>query len=146
MKKLSVLFLSVSILVLSLTSCNSDEDNNDGSIKGKWELSQIGRIRDGKIEHLQELENENGCSNETFEFFKDGAFTKTNSYYFGEKCNSFESRGTWIKIGNKLTVKYEGVDSKQVVEVEISRNELKIKHPPIDGDLTATILNIYVKK
>lgn len=47
MKKITILFLSVLTLGLSVSSCSKDDDENT-SIVGKWELIKQGTIISGQ--------------------------------------------------------------------------------------------------
>ncbi len=126
MKKLSVLFLSVLALGLSTTSCNSDDDNL--SIEGKWELSQIGGGTVGGEEQVIDYPTENSCAKPIIEFLKDGALITTYSQPNEGKCESFSQNGAWSQDGNNLMIKesIEEDDSDYEQKYEI-RDQTKDK-------------------
>ena len=145
MKKITILFLSVLTLGLSVASCSSDDDNGGGSasIEGKWELSQEGVIVGGK-EVLEDAEN-GACSNDTYEFTNDGK-VKLTQYESNEgTCEAYTDNGTWKKNGNTLTIKYTG-DDEESYETEISGNKAKLKYTVSYEGESFTYVEVYVKK
>jgi len=145
MKKITILFLSVLTLGLSVASCSSDDDNDGGSasIEGKWELSQLGASVGGQ-ETFEDVKN-GSCSNETYEFTNDGKFIYTEYYSNGGKCEPETSNGTWTKNGNTLKIKFTGEDEESY-ETEISGNKVKLKQTQTVGGQTFTYIEVYVKK
>lgn len=144
MKKITILFLSVLTLGLSVASCSNDDDDNDGSIEGKWELSQAGGVINGQ-EFLQDAEN-GACSNQTFEFTNDGKFKETNYFSNEGKCEAETDNGTWTKNGNTLTIKYTGDTQGDSFETEVSGNKIKLKQTYSEGGMSVTAILVYVKK
>jgi len=144
MKKITILFLSVLTLGLSVTSCSNDDDDNGGSIEGKWELSQVGAVFNGQ-EIVQDAEN-GDCSNETYEFLKDGKFTETYYEAVNGKCEAEVETGTYSKSGNTLKIKYTGDTEEESYETEVSGNKLKLKQTYSEGGMSVTAVLIYVKK
>lgn len=145
MKKLSILFVSILTLGLSVVSCNSDDDDNGGSIEGKWELSKAGAIINGQ-EFLETIDNEGGCPNNTIEFLQGGTFTETESEFFNEKCESETYSGTWTISGNKLTMRYGGESDGDSSDYEVKGNTLKLKQTYSEGDLSMTAVAVFIRK
>lgn len=147
MKKITILFLSVLTLGLSVASCSSDDDNNGGSasIEGKWELTQVGGVLNGQ-EFLEDVEKDGGCSSQTYEFTNDGKFKETNYESVNGKCEGETDNGTWTMNGNKITIKYTGETEGETSETDISGNKLKLKQTYSEGGLTVTAVLVYVKK
>ena len=145
MKKITILFLSVLTLGLSVASCSNDDDNDGGSasIEGKWELSQVGYIVGGQ-ETLEDVKNES-CSNDTYEFTNDGKFKYTEYYSNEGKCEPETDNGTWTKNGNTLKIKFTG-DDEESYETEISGNKAKLKQTQTVEGQTFTYVEVYVKK
>ncbi|PAM91983.1 hypothetical protein B4N84_24520 [Flavobacterium sp. IR1] len=145
MKKLSILFVSVLTLGLAVTSCSSDDD--DASIVGKWELSQVGTIVNGK-EVYGPIENEGGCAISTFEYAADGTFTDTYSEFEDNKCTPYTEKGKYVKDGNKLTLTYEGnTESDDAQEIiELSGSTLKLKETYSESGITVSAIGLYKRK
>lgn len=145
MKKITILFLSVLTLGLSVSSCSSDDDNDGGtsSVEGKWELSQVGYVVSGK-EMLEDAEN-GACSNDIYEFTNDGKFKYTEYYSNEGKCEPDTYNGTWTKNGNTLKIKFTGEDEESY-ETEISGNKAKLKQTYSEGGQSITYVEVYVKK
>ena len=146
MKKITILFLSVLTLGLSVASCSNDDDNDGGSasIEGKWELSQEGAIV-GDKEMLVDAEN-GSCDNDTYEFTNDGKFKLTEYYSNEGNCEAETENGTWTKNGNTLTIKYTGDSEGDTYQTEISGNKIKLKETFTDEGQTYTYVYVYVKK
>ena len=74
MKNRIILFVSVLILGVNLTSCGGDDGpSTSADIVGKWELYKIGDKDDG-TEYLELYEHQAGCSKDNIEFFENGDF------------------------------------------------------------------------
>lgn len=137
--------MSVLTLGLSVASCSSDDDNDGGSasIEGKWELSQIGGVVNGK-EILVDAEN-GACSNDTYEFTNDGKFKETVYYSNEGTCEAETENGTWTKTENTLTIKY-GESVAETYQTEISGNKIKLKQTYTEEGHSVTDVYVYVKK
>ncbi|MEL1253354.1 lipocalin family protein [Flavobacterium sp. DGU38] len=145
MKKITILFLSVLTLGLSVSSCSNDDDNGgSASIEGKWELSEEGAIVGGK-EVLVDAEN-GSCSNDTYEFTNDGKFKLTEYYSNDGKCEPEAYNGTWTKNGNTLTIKFTGETQGETYQTELSGNKIKLKETFTEEGQTYTYVYVYVKK
>ena len=144
MKKLSILFVSVLTLGLAVTSCSHDDDN--ASIEGKWQITEVGEILNGK-EVLQPYTNEGGCANDILEFTADGKFVDTYSEYYNNKCNDYSENGTWTRDGNTLTKKYgTGADDNEKYEIsELSGSKLKLQTTYSEGGITVSDVAVYKK-
>lgn len=145
MKKLSILFVSVLTLGLTVVSCNSDDDN-EGAIEGKWEASQYGIIVNGQ-EHLEPVISDGGCAKQIIELLSDGTFKDTYSNYYDGKCNPSIETGTWTKSGKTLTLKFEGETEGESAEiVELTDSTLKTKSTYTEEGQTITAVNVFVRK
>lgn len=142
MKKLSILFLSVLTLGLAATSCSSDDDNG-GSIEGKWQLSEVGVVYNGQ-EALEPATNE-GCDNDIIEFKTDGKFVDSYSEFTNDKCTAYTQEGTWAKDGSKLTKKYASEDEEEYEVAELTGSKLKIKFNYSQGGITISAVQVYKK-
>lgn len=144
MKKLSILFLSVVTLGLSVSSCSSD-DNDSASIEGKWQLTEEGAILNGQ-EILQPVTNEGGCNSETYEYLENGTVINTYSEFYNSKCTEFTDNGTWSKDGNNLTEKYEGDSTGDTYEIaKLSGSQLKLKETYSEGGITFASVRVFKK-
>jgi len=141
MKKITILFLSVLTLGLSVASCSSDDDNDGGSasIEGKWQVSLEGET----LATLEAPEDEGSCGTDIIEFSKGGAFTVTGLYYSNSKCNPYSEKGTWSKKDQTITIKHsEGEDTNELTIVELTASTLKVKEVDEEG----TWYTVFVKK
>ncbi len=143
MKKLSILFVSVLTLGLSLTSCSSDDDNG-GSIEGKWEVTHQGVIFNGQ-EALEAYDNEGGCEIPSMTYSSDGKFVDTTSEYWDSKCSTYSEEGTWKKEGNTITLKYSDEEVKYEI-AQLTSNTLKIKFTYSEGGVSISAVSVYKKK
>nr|WP_294781218.1 lipocalin family protein [uncultured Flavobacterium sp.] len=141
MNKLSILFVSVMTLGLSVTSCSSDDDKG-GSIQGKWELTEVGVLFSGK-ETLEPATNQ-GCANDIVEFTADGKLVDTYAEFYNNKCNSYSEDGTWTKDGNKLVKKY-GSDTEEYEIKELSENKLKLVITYTEGGVSISAVQVFKK-
>jgi major membrane immunogen (membrane-anchored lipoprotein) len=122
MKKLSVLFLSLVALSLSVVSCSSDDDKDEAaSIEGKWEL-------------FQEITDENDCTPTVVEILKGGKYIGSGSEYYDSKCNTYTFKGDWSRNGNMLSMQDEGDDEVNKSEIiELTSSTLKLKEVDEEG-------------
>src|SRR3954468_10873441 len=113
MKKLSILFLSVITLGLSVVSCNDDDDSP--SIEGKWEISQIGGGVVGGEEEVFNPNEGSTCSAPTIEFLKDNKLITISSQSNEGVCESYSQNGSWSKDGNNVILNFtnEDVENQQ---------------------------------
>ncbi|MDY0987740.1 hypothetical protein BSF41_05170 [Flavobacterium sp. ACN2] len=126
MKKLSIFFVSVLALGLSVSCSSNDSDN--ASLEGKWEVYQDGTIVDGK-EKLTPVVYEGGCNKDVFEIQAGGKFIDHYSEYSNSKCNDYSENGTWTRKDNTITVKYDGDTSVDNGEILVlNKTTLKIKY------------------
>jgi len=126
MKKITILFLSVLTLGLSVASCSSDDDNGgaSASIEGKWELIKEGTILNSK-EELVDVENGN-CGGHVTEYLTNGSFNE--QYFEGSECESSTEKGTYSIKDKTLNLKYEGSTSDDSAEIlELNGSTLKLK-------------------
>lgn len=127
MKKLSILFLSVITLGLSVVSCNDDDDSP--SIEGKWEISQIGGGVVGGEEEVFNPNEGSTCAAPTIEFLKDNKLITTSSQSNEGVCESYSQNGSWSKDGNNVILNFtnEDVDSQQKYEIkELTKDKLRL--------------------
>ncbi|WP_264536191.1 lipocalin family protein [Flavobacterium sp. N1736] len=142
MKKLSILFVSVLTLGLAVTSCSSDDDDN-GTIEGKWQLSEVGVVFNG-TEALEPATND-GCDNDVVEFKTDGKFVDSYSEFTDNKCTAYTQEGTWTKDGSTLTKKYASDDEEKVEVAELTGSKLKLKFTYSEGGVTISAIQVYKK-
>lgn len=145
MKRLSILFLSVMALGLSVSSCSNDDDN-EGTIEGTWALTEAGGNLGGQ-EFLVPVENEGGCETQVFVFAADATFTETASEFNGESCDSYEDSGKWSKDGNKLNLTYgSNTEADVYVISELSGSTLKLTQTYSELGTTITSILVYKKR
>lgn len=127
MKKLSILFLSVITLGLSVVSCNDDDDSP--SIEGKWEISQIGGGVVGGEEEVFNPNEGSTCSAPTIEFLKDNKLITASSQSNEGVCESYSQNGSWSKDGNNVILNFtnEDVENQQKYEIkELTKDKLRL--------------------
>jgi hypothetical protein len=131
MKKLSVLFLSLVALSLSVVSCSSDDDKDEAaSIEGKWELFQEGET----LQTLEKITDENDCTPTVVEILKGGKYIGSGSEYYDSKCNTYTFKGDWSRNGNMLSMQDEGDDEVNKSEIiELTSSTLKLKEVDEEG-------------
>lgn len=146
MKKLSILFLSVLTLGLAVTSCSSDDDNG-GSIEGKWTPVKMGSVVNGQ-EVLVAIPNEGKCDSDIIEYTADGKFTDLYYEFNGTKCESFTDKGTWSLKDKVLSTTYDGDTDVYTEEVlELTKSSLKLKTTEkIDDNNTMVLITLYERK
>jgi hypothetical protein len=146
MKKLSILFLSVLTLGLAVTSCSSDDDNG-GSIEGKWTPVKMGSVVDGK-ELLVNIPNDGKCDTDVIEFTADGKFTEVSYEFSIDKCEASTDKGTWSLKDKVLSTTYDGDTDVYTEEVlEITKSSLKLKTTEkIDDTNTMILITLYERK
>lgn len=138
MKKITILFLSVLTLGLSVASCSSDDDENT-SIVGKWELIKEGTVISGQ-EVIGDVEN-GTCGGDITEYLADGSFNEQTFFSEDSKCESETDKGTYTVKEKTLNMKYEGDTSGDNSEIlELNGSTLKLKY--VEGDF----VHIYVYK
>ena len=141
MKKLSILFLSVMTLGLSISSCSKDD--NQAAFEGKWELTSTGFIVNGK-ENLEPVTNQGGCNSEVFEYLANGTFTNTYSEFSNSKCTNYTEEGTWSRNGNTLTEKFNGDSTGDVYEItNLTSTELKLKETYTQSGTTVSLVRVF---
>ncbi|MBE0392947.1 hypothetical protein HNQ02_000149 [Flavobacterium sp. 7E] len=142
MKKLSILFLSVISLGLSVSSCSND-DNDSGSIEGKWELYKVGGTIAGQEILVEIPSNVTPCGKDYLEFVKGGVL---NDFSFGDSdsdCTKPTETGVWTKTDNKLNITYASEFGADYDILELTNSTLKIKE--INEDEQYQIL-LYKRK
>jgi hypothetical protein len=139
MKNRIILFVSVLILGVNLTSCGGDDGpSTSADIVGKWELYKIGDKDDGS-EYLELYEHQAGCSKDNIEFFENGDFV-TTSYFEG--CESESFSGTYTKSGTSLIVD-DGFDETPLSIKELSSSTLKVYDTYSEDGETFTEITIF---
>ncbi|MCD9573373.1 lipocalin family protein [Flavobacterium soyae] len=144
MKKLSIFFVSVLALGLSV-SCSSNDDDK-ASLEGKWEVYQNGTIVDGK-EKLTPVVSEGGCNKDVFEIQAGGTFIDHYSQYSNSKCNDYSENGTWTRKDNTITIKYDGESSVNDAEILVlNETTLKLKYTYTNQSETTEIYVVEFKR
>lgn len=146
MKKLSILFASVLTLGLAVTSCSSDDDNN-GSIEGKWAPVKMGSVVNGQ-EILVNIPNEGKCDSDIIEFTSDAKFTDITYEFNNNKCESSTDKGTWSLKDKTLTTIYDGDTESNAFEVlELTKSTLKLKYvEKIDDTNSMITITLFERK
>lgn len=146
MKKLSILFVSVLTLGLAVTSCSSDDDNS-GSIEGKWAPVKMGTLINGQ-ELLVAIPNEGKCDSDITEFKTDGKFTELSYEFYDNKCNSSTDNGTWTLKDKTLSTTYSGDTSAETFEVlELTKSTLKLKYTEkIDNSNSMILITLFERR
>ncbi|MGN7810063.1 lipocalin family protein [Flavobacterium johnsoniae] len=146
MKKLSILFVSVLTLGLAVTSCSSDDDNN-GSIEGKWAPVKMGSVVNGQ-EILVNIPNEGKCDSDIIEFTSDAKFTDITYEFNNNKCESSTDKGTWSLKDKTLTTIYDGDTESNAFEVlELTKSTLKLKYvEKIDDTNSMITITLFERK
>lgn len=145
MRKLSVLFLSILTVGLSVVSCSSDDNDEKVSIEGKWEIVQSGIIANGK-ESVIPILTDGNCGNATFEYYADGKFIDTTTEFWDSKCSTYVENGTWSKDGNTLNLKYGDDETSKIEILELSKSRLKIKFAYSEENVSITGFSVYERK
>ena len=145
MKKLLYLF---SIVVLTLTSCSSDDDSNTNTINsqnllGKWYVKG-GTINNGAFENY---EHECASSRDFQEFFSNGE-TTFNGYNTSCELNEIET-SNWVLNGATLTISNTNFDPmiyeySYTIE-KLDDNELIIKETVTEPDGTFVYKSTFTR-
>lgn len=126
-----MLFVSVFVLCLFLSSCTSSEGPVDMNlINGKWLFNKSSVSSSGiTIPYSTTyFKNEDGCEKDYIEIKTAGIITN-GDYLSG--CTLETKDGTWIESGNTITITVTGSDLNGTFNVaSLSANELILK---IDG-------------
>ncbi|GEC79847.1 lipocalin family protein [Flavobacterium aquatile] len=124
MKNRILLFLSVLVLGLNLTSCGDDDGpSTSGEIVGKWELYKMGSLIDGD-EELYLHQHVTGCTKDYIEFKSDGTLERKR---YGVVCQEVESNsGIYVKTGNNIQTTFGGSTPTSGKIKELSDSTLKV--------------------
>ncbi|KQB38279.1 Lipocalin 4 domain containing protein [Flavobacterium aquidurense] len=146
MKKLSILFLSVLTLGLASVSCSSDDDNS-GSIEGKWAPVKMGSVVNGQ-EVLVNIPNEGKCDSDYIEYTSGGKFTELEYEFQNNKCTPLTDKGTWTLKDKILSTTYDGETEVNTVEImELNKSSLKVKYTEkIDDTNSMIIITLFERK
>jgi hypothetical protein len=124
MKKTSILFLFITTLIFTATSCSNDSDNeNNASIVGKWEILQYGI---GPIDHeiFTDRVNVTECGKDYIEFLSDGTYKIILFSKHKEECYTIEDNGKYIKNESTLSLIKYLLDSDHIIESEPANSEI----------------------
>jgi Lipocalin-like domain len=139
MKNRIILFVSLLVLGLNLTSCGDDDrPSTSGDIVAKWEWYKVGDKDDGS-EYLELYEHQVGCTKDNVEFSSNGNYIDS-SYFDG--CESDSYSGTYTKSGNVLTVN-DGFDLTTYTIKELSSSTLKVYETYSEDGETYTDIIIF---
>jgi hypothetical protein len=143
MKKLSVLFLSVLALGMSVVSCSSDDDKAEASIEGKWNLSKMSyTVKEVTSPEMDNLDNTPGCTKNYLEI-KTGGIAVSGAYE-GSDCTLSKETGTWSRDGNKITTKFDG-DTVVYELISVTDSGLTLRYTFTESGQSFTINDIYTK-
>lgn len=124
MKKTSILFLFITTLIFTATSCSNDsDDENNASIVGKWEFSQYGI---GPIDHeiFTDRVNVTECGKDYIEFLSDGTFKVVLFRKENGDCATSKDNGKYIKNESTLSLIIYMLDSDHIIESEPTDSEI----------------------
>lgn len=127
MKKILLLF--VSTLVLSLTSCDKDDDGDSSSIEGKWSYFQEGTEVNGQ-EVLVNYVNDCSTKSDYVEILAGGVF---KDVYYYDDCTEEVDTGSWSKDGSNITVSFNGFSSTGQI-LTLDNSTLKVKST-VEGEI-----------
>ncbi|MET0759750.1 MAG: lipocalin family protein [Flavobacterium sp.] len=130
MKKFTLLFVSVLTIGLTISSCSKDDDDDDGSLEGKWNFSKEGAVAGGQEILVDYSGNEAACTKDYITFNTGGTVTEVDYDSFDTPCEVFTDNGTWVRTNNTITITTGG-ESYSAEILNLTSSELKIKD--IDG-------------
>lgn len=109
-------------------SCKDDNESKPASLEAKWELQQMGKLKEGGVEELTDFVNSSGCANNNFALLSDGS-TRCLSFKrdADNKCVEGVVSGTWSKSGNTFTMVFPGPYQRVYEVMELTSSRLKIK-------------------
>ena len=128
------------IVILSFTSCSSDDDGNSNSLVGhKWIYDQISDyvFSESDLEGIELLDYEtlyNECGDSgKFDYFQMKANgVSIDAWYEGDMdCELLTTEGTWSQSGNMIIIEEDYGDGESVTYyyeiLEQSNSSLKVK-------------------
>jgi hypothetical protein len=124
MKKLTIVFISVIALSLTLSSFKK-VGITEVTVIGKWKYYQEGKkIREAEL--LFSYEHEERCGKDYVEFFEDG---KVNDvfYYGTDNCEVSIDSGIWKKEENNLIIEFPYAGKEKAETLLLDATTLKIK-------------------
>lgn len=125
MKKFTVLFVSVLTIGLTFSSCSKDDDDA-GSLEGKWNFSKEGAVAGGQEILVDYSGNEAGCTKDYTTFSADGTVTDVDYDSFDTPCEVFTDNGTWVRTNNTITIT-SGGETFSAEILNLTSSELKVK-------------------
>lgn len=146
MKKTLLLFFSVLVLGISLSSCTNDSGPVDMSfIEGKWLFNKSTATSSGfTIPYSTSyFKNEDGCDKDYIEFLS-GGVVKNGDY--ADSCVFTLKEGTWSESENSLIIAVNDTSFNGTFVVSsLSATELILKIDGTYGGQTGTF-NLYFTK
>jgi hypothetical protein len=144
MKKLSILFLSVLALGMTVVSCSKDDDNEAAaSIEGKWNVSKMSITGLGlPAQEIDNPENAPGCNKNYLEIKTGGVAIEGT--YEGTACKLSTVTGTWVKDGNKITIKL-GADTEVFDVVSVTSSGMTLGTTYTESGITMTVNTIFTR-
>jgi len=147
MKKISVLFVSIVVLVTFFASCTKDDSGpvDMKYIEGKWNFDKSTATSGAfTIPYSTDyFKNEDGCPKDYVELFV-GGIAKYGNYKTA--CAYEEKIGTWSQSGNTITISVTGTSFNGTFNVaSLSATELLLK---INGTYSGQsgTFNLYFTK
>lgn len=124
MKKLTIMFISVMALSLTMSSFKK-VDTTEVTVVGKWKYYQEGK-KVSEAELLFSYEHEERCGKDYVEFFEDG---KVNDvfYYGTNNCEVSIDSGIWKKEENNLIIEFPYAGKEKAEILLLDATTLKIK-------------------
>jgi glutamine cyclotransferase len=141
MKKL-VLF--VSVLALSLTSCNKDDEGGtSAALEGRWEFTKEGVAANGQ-EALSDWNHAEGC---TKDYTDITATTITDHLFFNEGTDCIEESDayTYTRSGNTITMT-QGSASSTAEIMQLDGSTLKIKMTETFNGQSMDYITVFTRR
>jgi len=128
MFKTKYLFLLLSIIFLSVSSCSKDDDAvptaATPTIEGRWQFTKEGEIVNNQ-EVLSLYQHTTGCTKDYTEFLT-GSVIKDH-YFDNPNCQETIDTGSWSKNNNALVLTFPGAPVVNAEILELTTTTLKVK-------------------
>lgn len=143
MKKNVLLSLTL-VFVMTLISCNKDDDNNSNStIVGKWRTVKFEYYTDGVLEETETTVEENSSCPDYIEFKDNGTYVVIDN---DENCNSrVYENGTYVFDGTTISTTSGGTTDFSTV-ITLTSTDLKTDFTETSSDGTVFKNVGYFKK
>ena len=113
------------VIIISLLSCNKDENVVAPSIVGKWNFEKQIYTENTTIYPEENYPNEAGCNKNYIELTSSNTFKEIDYY---SNCTYMAYNGNWTKSGNTISIIYSDTTTDSYEIVSVSETTLVIKH------------------